>query len=181
MKITDILAILDSHTPADAEEAHHLARTHEFVAQHPQFYAADYPPGHVTASAWILSPAHDRVLLTHHRKLDRWFQLGGHLEGDASLLAGALREGTEESGLTLTPAWNAELFDVDVHLIPDKGAQAAHFHYDVRFAFIADPRQPLIISPESRDLRWVALDQVVHLSTEASLRRMIEKTRQKST
>ena len=88
--------------------------------------------GHFTASAWLVDGAGERVLLTHHRKLDRWLQLGGHADGDRDFARVALREAEEESGLTglsVEPA----IFDLDAHWIPEHKDVPAHCHYDVRF------------------------------------------------
>ena len=79
-------------------------------------------PGHITAAAWILSADRRRSLLTHHRKLDRWLQLGGHADGQWHVEEVALREAREESGLTrfdIVPIDGVLMpFDVDVHEIP---------------------------------------------------------------
>lgn len=88
--------------------------------------------GHFTGSAWLVSGDGQRVMLTHHRKLDRWLQLGGHADGDADLAAVALREAEEESGLPGLSLESAAIFDLDRHWIPARGEVAGHWHYDVR-------------------------------------------------
>jgi len=115
-------------------------------------------PHHLTASTIVLSQQRDAVLLTLHTKAQRWFQFGGHLEpGDASLLAAATREATEESGLaglTLDPV-PVQLSD---HEVPFCGA-GVH-HYDVRFLAIAPPGGAHAVSAESVDVRWFGLDEL---------------------
>jgi 8-oxo-dGTP pyrophosphatase MutT (NUDIX family) len=133
-------------------------------------------PGHLTGSAWIVDRPRRRVLLTHHRKLDRWLQLGGHADGDADLLAVAVREAQEESGLASIRVLSPELFDVDVHLIPARREEPAHLHHDLRFLLEADGDEPLVISAESKDLAWVEIDRLPEYSTEESLLRMARKT-----
>ncbi|HHJ81032.1 MAG TPA: NUDIX domain-containing protein, partial [Candidatus Tenderia electrophaga] len=132
--------------------------------------------GHITGSAWIIDQDRSHVLLTHHRKLDAWFQLGGHSDGDADTLAVALREGQEESGLNkLTPISEA-IFDVDVHLIPARKNEPDHYHYDIRFLLEADRHAALTISSESNDLAWVTLDEALNLSQDESIQRMVAKS-----
>lgn len=133
-------------------------------------------PGHLTGSAWIVSPDRRRTLLTHHRKLGKWLQLGGHADGDEDLLAVARREAIEESGLTAVHAVSPAIFDVDRHWIPPRKSDPGHYHYDLRFLFAADPAAALAISSESKDLAWVAIDQVTTLNPEESMARMVRKT-----
>lgn len=171
-----VLALLHAHRPYDVQEAAHRERTRAFVATQARFWQRDNPLGHLTASAWIISADRDRALLTHHRKLDRWFQLGGHIENDTDLLAAATREAREESGLTHIYPLATSIFDIDVHLIPSRGAEAAHYHYDIRFLFGADATEPVQVSGESKALRWVARAEIPALADEASLLRMVAKT-----
>jgi 8-oxo-dGTP pyrophosphatase MutT (NUDIX family) len=116
------------------------------------------------------------VLLTHHRKLGKWLQLGGHADGDPDLLAVALREAREESGLARLRALSPAPFDVDRHWIPERKSEPAHWHYDLRFLIEADPDEPLVVTHESRDLAWIELAQVPALNPEESLQRMVRKT-----
>ncbi len=133
-------------------------------------------PGHLTGSAWVVSPDRTQTLLTHHLKLEKWLQLGGHADGDADLPAVARREALEESGLTGVRAVRAEIFDLDRHWIPPRKTDPGHYHYDLRFVFEADPRAPLVISSESKDLAWLELGRVVALNPEESMARMVRKT-----
>ncbi|WP_238382805.1 NUDIX hydrolase [Cognatilysobacter segetis] len=109
--------------------------------------------GHFTGSAWLVDRSGERVLLTHHRKLGRWLQLGGHADGDVDLANVALKEAEEESGLrdlTLQPG----VFDLDRHWIPARGDVPAHWHYDVRFVVRAGRDEAFVVSDESLALAW---------------------------
>lgn len=152
------------------------AATIRFVEEHSDCLLRTCVPGHLTGSTWIVCPDRTRTLLTHHYKLDKWLQLGGHADGDGDLLAVALREAREESGLTQVRAVTAELFDVDRHWIPERRGEPAHYHFDLRFMFEADPAEPLVISNESKDLAWVEIVRVTALNAEESMARMVRKT-----
>lgn len=179
MHRTAVLALLRSHAsgPLEAHEAAMTADTLAFVEQHADCLLRSCVPGHLTGSAWIVSPDRQRTLLTHHHKLDKWLQLGGHADGDADLAAVAMREAREESGLTQLQLVSPRIFDLDRHWIPPRKSDPGHFHYDLRFMLSAEPDEPLVISSESKDLAWVELDRVALLNAEESMARMVRKTR----
>ena len=178
MTLSDTLELLQRHAVrAEAgTEAAMLAEYIPFIRAHPDCLWRTCLTGHLTASAWVVDSARRHTLLTHHHKLDRWLQLGGHVDGDADLLAAATREAREESGLAGVRAVSAEIFDVDRHRIPARGAEPEHWHYDVRFLFEADPAEPLVVSNESKELAWVGLGSVATLNPSESLARMVRKT-----
>lgn len=131
--------------------------------------------GHFTASAWLLHADGARVLLTHHRKLDRWLQLGGHADGDGDLQRVALKEAEEESGLEGLSV-EAGIFDLDRHLIPQRKDVPAHWHYDVRYVVRAGEDAAFVVSDESHDLQWREIVGLMHdEAADASLRRMASK------
>lgn len=167
---------LARYTPHDANEAEMLTQIARFVAENEACFERTLKAGHITGSAWIIDLDRSHALLTHHRKLDRWLQLGGHSDGDANTLNVALREGLEESGLTTLRPLSEAIFDVDVHLIPARKDEPDHYHYDVRFLLEADRDTPLVISDESNKLAWVPLAQILNLAPDASIRRMVEKS-----
>jgi 8-oxo-dGTP pyrophosphatase MutT (NUDIX family) len=116
-------------------------------------------------------------LLTHHRKLDRWLQCGGHADGESNVLGVALREALEESGLPELTIASRAIYDVDVHEIPERPGEPAHEHFDVRYIFFGDPRHRPIVSRESNDVAWVPLAQLDRYGADDSVRRMAAKTR----
>ena len=173
-----VLRLLRAHAARqlDAHEAAMTVETILFVEAHADCLLRTCVPGHLTGSAWIVDRDRTRTLLTHHHKLDKWLQLGGHADGDGDLLAVALREAREESGLINVRAAGAEIFDLDRHWIPARKTDPAHWHYDLRFLIEADPAEPLIISSESKDLAWVEVARVTTLNPEESMARMVRKT-----
>lgn len=152
-----------------------------FIASHPDCLNRSCMSGHLTASAWLVSPSRDRALLVHHRKLNRWLQPGGHADGQTDLAAAARREAEEETGLAGFKLLSPDLFDFDRHWIPARGAEAGHWHYDCRFLFEADPKAPLVVSEESNELRWFPLADIEAVANGGSLNRMVAKTRTIST
>jgi 8-oxo-dGTP pyrophosphatase MutT (NUDIX family) len=129
--------------------------------------------GHFTGSAWLVSADGRRVLLTHHRKLDRWLQLGGHADGDRDLAAVALREAEEESGLPGLRLESHALFDLDRHWIPARGQVPGHWHYDARYVVRAGTDERFKVGEEALDLAWRDIAAIAaDAQADESLRRM---------
>ncbi len=132
---------------------------------------------HFTASAWVLNHKFDKALLTHHAKLSRWLQLGGHADGEEDLRIVAQKELNEESGLSNASFIHEEIFDIDIHTIPARRNVPEHEHYDVRFLFIADQFEQLNKNHESKEVAWVSLDLIPGLCNQNdSILRMIKKS-----
>lgn len=166
--------------PEDSHEPSCLGRFRQFIAEEPQCFDTQNPRGHITGSALIVNRDFSRVVLTLHRKLGIWVQLGGHADGDALIERVALREAQEESGLTRLSHFPLEgrvlPFDWDIHEIPASAKIPAHWHYDVRYLIMAEDHE-LTISEESQDLRWIALDEVREYTREPSMLRQFSKLR----
>ena len=178
MHRTAVLKLLHAYAARElsSHESAMAQATIEFVEAHEDCLLRSQLSGHLTGSAWIVDVVRKRTLLTHHRKLDKWLQLGGHADGDPDLLAVALREAEEESGLTRLQVVSREVFDLDRHWIPARKAEPAHWHYDLRFMIEADSDEPLVVTYESKDLAWVEVAQVTTLNPEESMARMVRKT-----
>lgn len=172
-----LLQLLKNYQPLHSEDQSQLEKIREFVAAHDQCFERTFLKGHITGSAWVVDETGQKVLLTHHKKLNKWLQLGGHADGDGDVWAVALREAQEESGLKNFKPVSNEIFDVDVHIIPERKNEPEHFHYDIRFAFQTNASTPLKISHESRQLAWVPLTDLEHYTAEASMLRMRQKWR----
>ncbi len=128
--------------------------------------------GHFTGSAWVVSADGLRTLLTHHRKLDRWLQPGGHADGERDLAAVALREAEEETGLERL-AVEGDIFDLDRHWIPEHKGVPAHWHHDLRYVVRCHGSEVFTVSAESHALAWRAIaDLAADADADASLRRM---------
>ncbi|HTV19468.1 MAG TPA: NUDIX hydrolase [Polyangiaceae bacterium] len=168
---------LDEHARGRPESAGVVARMRELLAAPDDPFSRRHTePGHFTASAFVLCPERRRVLLIHHRKLGRWLQPGGHIEAaDADLAAAARREVSEETGVDVDGPFGG-IFDVDIHDIPANSKDAAHQHFDVRYAFVARSDR-LEASPEVLGARWVELSAVAQLTDEDSVLRCTERLR----
>jgi 8-oxo-dGTP pyrophosphatase MutT (NUDIX family) len=169
-------AIRDYKTPYEDEA--NFIRKFLNLLQHPRSFHRDHLPGHITGSAWIIDHSKQFVLLTHHAKLNRWLQPGGHADGDDNISRVCTREAVEETGLSSLQLISEGIFDIDIHTIPERNDFPQHQHYDVRLLFNASMSEPLQITAESHDLKWVALTELeAKTGNNVSMLRMAEKTR----
>ncbi|WP_293577113.1 NUDIX hydrolase [Phaeobacter sp.] len=145
-----------------------------FCNSEPKAFDRDPATGHVTGSAFVLSADRRSVLLCHHRKLDRWLQLGGHCDGLADAYFTAWKEAYEESGLRRIRPLSQRVIDVDIHMIPQTPREVAHLHYDVRYLFVAEAGQ-IAASAESKALAWVPLNRLQEVTDAPSVLVLTEK------
>ncbi|MEW5851144.1 MAG: NUDIX hydrolase [Myxococcota bacterium] len=173
------MTLLRAHRAIDDVEQRHLEHILRFASVEPACFHRTTLPGHITGSAFIYDPATDSLLLHHHRKLDRWLQMGGHDDGEQDAAATAFREAREESGLNrLRLAEPVQVLDVDVHLIPARKDEPAHDHLDVRFLVLGDSTEPLSRDDvESKDLRWFPLEEAARQMGEPGALRVVKKIR----
>ena len=171
-----LVALLEDYALRHPGERAVASRFLDFVRAHERCFERDCWAGHVTGSAWLVNSTGDGVLLTHHRKLGRWLQLGGHSDGETDPLKVAVKEAEEESGLAVEPL-DVGVFDIDVHQIPRRGRDPAHFHYDVRFALQTLHGDAFRVGPESHDLAWVPVADLSAYTDEESVLRMARKLR----
>ncbi len=171
----NLLKLLEQYQPTDTKEINFKQQIIVFVKENEDCFERSLDIGHITASAWLLDKTGDNALLMHHAKLDRWFQLGGHADGDNNVLAVAIKEAQEESGINGVIAIDNQIFDVDVHLIPANSKDKQHFHYDIRFLLQVQSNERLQINEESKELRWVGKNRAELPTGEESITRMFDK------
>jgi len=167
-----VLEILAAAVLRDDRDRGELRRIEELVRRQPDCLLRSSLAGHLTGSAFVMDAERKRLLLIHHRALDRWLQPGGHADGDPDLAAVARREVLEETGVGGLELLQPGPFDLDIHAIPEKPGVPAHLHYDVRFLFAAPAGSTL--QADEREVRaavWVPLDDLGRLPLDESVLR----------
>lgn len=117
MNRESLAASLSRYSSPFPEESVFVKRFLELL-EHRDAFQRNHLPGHFTASAWIVDPAKQFILLTHHAKLNKWLQPGGHADGDENILRVALKEAREETGISHFRVLKDGIFDIDIHTIP---------------------------------------------------------------
>jgi 8-oxo-dGTP pyrophosphatase MutT (NUDIX family) len=175
MKRRYLLALLERYHPLDSNELIYKQQIIDVVQQNSDCFDRSRDLGHITASAWLIDKQGTHALLMHHRKLNNWFQLGGHCDGDSNVLSVAIKEAQEESGINHIVCVSDDIFDIDVHLIPKTATECAHYHYDIRFLLQVTSDEQVRINNESKELRWVGKHKLDLPTQSPSVVRMFDK------
>jgi 8-oxo-dGTP pyrophosphatase MutT (NUDIX family) len=145
MKEALLQQLLQEYNPQYPEEKVYKEQMLTFMKHHPKnCFDRTLEIGHFTASAWLVNHDNSKALLMHHAKLGEWMQLGGHADGNHDLLAVAIKEAQEESGMLNIIPISGEIFDIDIHLIPANTKDKSHYHYYVRFLLQVVDDEPII-------------------------------------
>jgi 8-oxo-dGTP pyrophosphatase MutT (NUDIX family) len=176
MRTQRLLDQLREYAAADAAEAEYRRAMLELLeSADDAFSRGHFVPGHFTASCYIVD-AEGRLLLHHHKRLDRWLQMGGHVEADEPPDLAALREGREESGLPDLVQMTDGIFDLDIHPIPAGKGEPDHAHFDIRYLMrTASPEAAVADREESNDLAWVTLERAAELMPGPDAARVLRK------
>ena len=139
---------------------------------------------HMTSSAFIVNKKRDKTLMIHHNIYNSWSITGGHVDGETDLLAVALREAIEETGITNATPISSDIFSLD--LLPVLGHMrkgvyiSAHLHLSIIYLFEADERESLMVNPdENSDVKWLPMDEIEAYSNEPHMITIYKKLRTK--
>lgn len=155
MKRVFLQQLLSEYSPLYPEEKVYKEQMLTFMKHHADCFERSLEIGHFTASCWLINKDNSAALLLHHKKLQSWFQLGGHADGDHDLLSVAIKEAQEESGILNIVPVSGKIFDIDIHMIPANSKEKAHYHYDVRFLLQVVSDESIVQNHESNELRWI--------------------------
>jgi len=170
-----LINMLAQYHPACTDEQSFKGTMSAFIVSNSDCFERSLAIGHITASAWLLNKNHTHALLMHHAKLDKWFQLGGHCDGNPNALEVAIKEAQEESGIMAIEPLSHAIFDIDIHLIPAYKKEQEHYHYDVRFLLHVTSDENVIQNSESKELRWIGKNYNDLPTSSQSVVRMFNK------
>lgn len=168
MSIRDEIA---AYPPFNEQEQRDQALILDFLDRNADAFSRSNRLAHMTASAWVVNPARDKVLMVYHRIYDSWSWTGGHADGETDLLAVALREVREETGVRhLRPVseriYSLETLTVDGH--EKRGAYvSSHLHLNVTYLIEADEHDTLqVCEAENSGVRWFTPEEALAACSE---------------
>lgn len=178
MRRVTLLEELEQYRPWNEQEERDRTELLRRLRSGEDLYTRDNSAGHLTASAWVVSPDRRRVLMAYHNIYDSWSWLGGHADGDHDLLAVAAREVREESGLTAVRPVSRSIYSVEILTVDGhekRGAYvSSHLHLNVTYLLEADPADPVRRKPdENRAVGWFGLEEAVAASSEPWFRERV--------
>lgn len=175
---------LDTFEPFNEQEQTDCLRIKQFLKEEPNLLLRDNVKMHFTASAWVLNPAKDKVLMLYHNIYQSWSWSGGHADGEGNLLSVAIKEVREETGITsLKPLsyspLSIEILGVQPHYKRQKFV-SAHLHLNYTFLLYNTNEEELEVCPEENSrVGWLAPEDAVKASTEGWMKPIYEKLNQK--
>lgn len=167
----DLIQALRAYRPFNEQEERDAAEILRRLESGEELYGRENASAHLTASAWVVSPDRERVLMAYHSIYDSWSWLGGHADGQKDLLQVALREVREESGLERIRPVSEDIYSVEILCVDGhvkRGAYvSSHLHLNVTYLIEADPSDPVRAKEgENRDVRWFTRQGAVDASSE---------------
>ena len=165
-----MIAEIQAYIPSCEQEEKDKALMLKFLAENEDAFSRENKLAHMTASAWVLSPDGQKVVMCYHNLYKSWSWTGGHADGDTDLLAVAMREVEEETGLKTHPVVNdifsIESLTVDGHVKHGEYV-SSHLHLNVTYLLEADENEKLrVCEDENRGVQWFALEDALKASTE---------------
>jgi 8-oxo-dGTP pyrophosphatase MutT (NUDIX family) len=172
--IMDLASVLKTYHPWNRQEERDIAEILRRLEQGEELHTRDNAAAHLTVSAWVVSPDRTQVLMAYHNLYDSWAWLGGHADGEQDLLAVALREAQEESGIFATPV-SEDIFSVEI--LPVSGHEKkgeylpSHLHLNITFLLEADPSAPIRPKEdENSRVGWFCAEDALAASSEPWMR-----------
>lgn len=162
---------IEQYRPVNEQEAADKEQILRFLRENDDAFLRDNGIAHMTASAWVVSPDREKVLMVYHNIYHSWSWLGGHADGETDLLKVAEREVMEEAGITKVRPVPDEIFSLEVLTVDGhvkKGKYvSSHLHLNITYLLEADPDEKLSVkADENSGVAWFTPEEAMEKSTE---------------
>ncbi|MCI7741867.1 MAG: NUDIX hydrolase [Clostridiales bacterium] len=166
-----IVKDIEKYRPCNEQERHDQALILDFLNRNEDAFLRSNRLAHMTASAWIVNPARTKTLMVYHKLYDSWSWTGGHADGETDLLAVALKEAREETGIVHVRPVSGEIFSLEVLTVDghEKRGEyvSSHLHLNVTYLLEAEESDTLrICKEENSGVAWFTLEEALKASTE---------------
>ena len=167
----DIQKAIAAYMPWNEQEERDKAVMLRFLQTGPDAFLRRNLMAHMTASAWVVNPARDKVLMVYHKLYDSWSWTGGHADGETDLLAVALREVREETGVQRVRPVSGEIYSLEVLTVDGHERRGvyvpSHLHMNVTYLLEAEEDERLRVNEEENSgVRWFSLEEALAASSE---------------
>lgn len=170
-QLSDLAHMLGSLHGLDESQQSVRERMLAFAATHPDALERSCGDGHFTGSALVVEQGTGRVMMLLHTKLRKWLQPGGHTDGEAMMAITALREATEETGITGLRVYTDPI-DLDIHEVRPP-TEPPHLHHDIRYLVLAERGSSPVGNHESESIRWCTVGELSDLEVDESVMRLV--------
>lgn len=167
----DLISALERYIPWNEQEAVDRTELLRRLRSGEELYSRDNHAAHLTASAWVVSPNRQQVLMAYHNLYNSWSWLGGHADGQRDLLSAALREVREESGLAGLRPVSKDIYSLEILAVSGHEKRgryvSSHLHLNITYLLEADPAEPVRCKPdENSSVKWFSLSGAADASGE---------------
>ena len=171
MNCAELTEQIQHYIPANEQEAADREVILAFLAENEDAFERKNRIAHMTASAWVVNRERTKVLMVYHRIYDSWSWTGGHADGEADLLAVAVREVKEETGIKKVIPVSREIFSLETLTVDGHEKRGkyvpSHLHLNLTYLMEADDSEPLTVcEDENKGVAWFTLDEALKASTE---------------
>lgn len=180
-----LIKTLKEYTPYNSQEATDKEIMLQLLENADDIFTRENTQAHFTASSWIVNETSDKTLMVYHNIYNSWSWTGGHADGETDLLAVALKEAREETGLDDVKAVSDDIFSIEIITVDGHEKRGSyvpsHLHLNVTYLLQADEADVIRIKPdENSGIQWFALEKAIEASTEPWMvqrvyRKLIEK------
>ncbi len=176
----DLIGQIERYRPYNEQEMRDREVILDCLRTQKDIFTRENRLAHMTASAWVVNERFDRVLMAYHNIYDSWSWLGGHADGEEDLLAVAIKEVREESGVSRVRAADGSIFSLEALTVDGHVKRgeyvSSHLHLNVTYLLIADDTDALSVKPdENSGVRWFTPEGAVEASSEPWFREHIYK------